>query len=372
MPALDFLHYLFIFHFACEPSLGDGMEHLNSTQIIIQSNLRQGYREALETAAHEFFHVWNVKRIRPFELGPFDYTKENYTSLLWVSEGFTDYYSGQIMRRAGLITEEEYLTGVSKAIQDLQETPGRLVESAAEASFDAWIKFYRQDANSPNVAISYYLKGNLIGLVLDLEIRNRTGERSLDDVMRLLYVEYFQKQHRGFTDGEFQRACEQVAGDALQEIFENYCYGTREINFPLYLAYAGLKFAYPSGNEKGAPRSYLGISAKTADGGVRVVGVTAGSPADQQGLNLNDELIAVNGFRVNQELLTARLEETPPGTELDFLISRDGRLRSIHVALGEKQAADHRIEQVADPTPRQKQIYESWLRASWKKPGRDR
>ena len=141
--------------------------------------------------AHEFFHLWNVKRIRPDALGPFDYTKENYTKLLWVAEGITDYYADIALRRAGLISDKDFLAGRAKAIQDLQETPGRLVQSAEESSFDTWIKYYRQDENSVNSQVSYYDKGAILGLLLDLEIRKRSaGAKSLDDVMRYLYTSF--------------------------------------------------------------------------------------------------------------------------------------------------------------------------------------
>ncbi len=369
MGDIPYRHYTFLLQLVTEGRTG--IEHANSMSIRTDRwtfRPEEIYRQFLELAAHEYFHVWNAKRIRPVELGPFDYTKENYTRLLWVSEGFTDYYAAQIMRRAGLVSADDYLKSVSKSIHDLTETPGRLVESVAEASFDAWIKFYRQDANSPNVTISYYLKGSLIALVLDLELRNRTCVRSLDDVMRLLHAEYFQGLNRGFTHEEFRDACEQVAGGPLQEIFEDYCCGTCEIDFARYLNHAGLRFHEPAGRGEVRPRSYLGISARTLEGRVRVVGVTSGSPAFHYGLNLDDEIIAVNGFRVNQETLAARMDDTPPGSEVEFLISRDGRLRSLRVALGETKEVGRNIEKVAIPTLRQKQIYESWLRTEWETP----
>src|SRR5206468_6717551 len=156
-----------------------------------------------------------VKRIRPRELGPFNYTRENYTQLLWFSEGVTEYFGNQIVRRAGLITPDQFLENLSETIKEFQETPGRLVDSAAEASFDAWIKHYLRDENSPNSTVSYYTKGELIGLVMDLEARQRTGgKRSLDNVMRLLYDRYYKELRRGFTELELRKACEEAAGGA--------------------------------------------------------------------------------------------------------------------------------------------------------------
>jgi predicted metalloprotease with PDZ domain len=366
MGDIPYPHYTFLINLASEGN--GGLEHANSMLLQVDRwtfKPEESYKRFLELAAHEYFHVWNVKRIRPSTLRPFDYGQENYTRLLWVAEGFTDYYAGQILRRAGLLTPDEYLDALSKSIKDLQETPGRLQESVAEASFDAWIRFYRQDENSPNRSISYYLKGSLVGLVLDLEIRNRTEGKSLDDVMRLLYAEYYQKRGRGFTEEEFRAACEAIAGGPLKEIFENYCYGTRELDFPLYLNYAGLRFKDPASEGNTSQKSYLGISAKTIEGKVQVVGVTRGAPAFEQGLNVNDEIIAINGFRVNLELLTARIGEAPPGTKLEILVSRDGRVLTLPIILGPQEARDYRIERVTEPTPRQRQVCGSWLRTQW-------
>ncbi len=363
---LPYRHFTFLILLTSDGR--SGLEHSNSASLLINRWAfypDDNYRRFLELAAHEFFHVWNVKRIRPIELGPFDYTKENFTRLLWVSEGFTDYYAGQILRRAGLISTGDYLASVAKAIQELQETPGRLVDSAADASFDAWIKFYRQDAHTPNITVSYYLKGGLIALILDLEIRKATGTGSLDEVMRLLYRKYHQESGRGFTDREFREACETVAGGPLDIVFNEYCYGTSEIDFDRYLGYAGLKMGESAGKDKGKPASHLGISLKTVDGKLLVIGVTSGSPAESQGLNVNDEVIALNGFRMNQELLVSRVEEAGPGAKLEFLISRDGRIREVTIIAGAKKRSEIAVERLPETSEGQRRVYESWLRDSW-------
>src|SRR5437016_2253418 len=167
MGEIPYHDYTFILHLRG----GGGLEHLNSTALGFRRNgfpNDEGYRSFAALVAHEFFHLWNVKRIRPDALGPFDYTKENYTKLLWVAEGLTDYYTGVFVRRAGLTSDRDYLDNVARSIQDLQNTPGRLEMSVEEASFDAWIKFYRADENSVNSQVSYYQKGALLGLLLDL------------------------------------------------------------------------------------------------------------------------------------------------------------------------------------------------------------
>ncbi len=361
---IPYKHYTFLVQLQAEG--GGGLEHSNSCSLQVgrwSFRPRENYLKFLGLLAHEYFHLWNVKRIRPHELGPFDYTGENFTRLLWVSEGFTDYYDDLIVRRAGLNEPREYLENLAGLIQGYLETPGRLLQSAAEASFDAWIKFYRQDENSSNVSISYYTKGSLIALFLDLEIRHRTGERSLDELMRLLYRRYYKERKRGFTEEEFRAACQEVAGGPLEEIFDSYAYGTKEMDFGRYLLHAGLKLETP---EKGnQPKGYLGATVKGIEGRVIVAGIPTGTPACNQGLNVNDEIIAVNGFRVSQESFPARIEETEAGTKMDILVSRSGKLRTLPIVIGAKPRQDYRLSQISDPTPLQKQIFEAWLGAAW-------
>src|SRR6185369_5314505 len=179
--------------------------------------------------------------IRPDALGPFDYTKENYTKLLWVAEGITDYYADLSVRRAGLITESEFLSATARAMQQLQNTPGRKEQTVEESSFDSWIKYYRQDENSINSQVSYYDKGALLGLLLDLEIRKRSnGAKSLDVVMRYLYAEFF-KKNRNYGPADFQKACELMAGSSLEEFFNKYVHGTEELEYNAALEAAGLR-----------------------------------------------------------------------------------------------------------------------------------
>src|SRR5882762_5622129 len=210
--------YTFILHLRANG--GGGLEHLNSTALGFRRfnfATERGWQSFYGLVAHEFFHLWNVKRIRPDALGPFDYTKENYTKLLWVAEGITDYYGQIMVRRAGLSSDQLYLDHLARQIQDFQETPGRLVMSAEEASFDAWIKYYRPDENSVNSQISYYDKGELLGLLLDFEIRRRSSDaKSLDDVMRYLYHQFYER-NQNYTPADFQKAGELMAGSSLDD-----------------------------------------------------------------------------------------------------------------------------------------------------------
>ena len=191
-----------------------GLEHRNSTVLMTsrwRTRARRGYVDWLSLVSHEFFHAWNVKRLRPVELGPFEYERENYTRTLWVAEGLTDYYGDLLAVRAGVITPEEYLVALSETIASLQTTPGRLSQSVEEASFDAWIRYYRQDENTPNTTISYYTKGAVIGFLLDLEIRKATNNsRSLDDLMTEAYARY--SGAKGYTSAEFRALASEVAG----------------------------------------------------------------------------------------------------------------------------------------------------------------
>ena len=365
---IPYERYTFLLQLLKEGS--GGLEHSSSATLQVSRWIFQpeeSYVRFLRLAAHEYFHVWNVKRIRPVKLGPFDYTQENYTRLLWVSEGFTDYYEGLILRRADLIPPEKFLEHLAKKIADFRQTPGRLVESAADASFNAWIKQYRQDAHTPNATISYYLKGHLIGLVLDLEIRKRTGSRkSLDDVMRLLYQKYCLESSRGFSEDEFRAACAETAGSPLDELLDRYACGTEDMNFAPYLAYVGLQLAPVSPPQDSPPKGYLGISLQNLDGKPVITGIPTGTPAYEQGLNVNDEVLGINEFRVTMETIQSRMEFSAPGDTVDFLIARGDRLRTISVRLGEKPADEFIIEKMKDTLPEQEAAYESWLCAPWR------
>ena len=225
------------------PGLG-GIEHLNNTTISFNGNTltdRDSYNRVLAFFAHEYFHHYNVKRIRPYELGPFDYSRENRTNQLWVSEGLTVYYEYLLLRRAGLIDETELLNFLAGDITAFENDQGRKFQSLQQASYCTWEDGpFGAEGGEGDRSISYYQKGAIVGLILDFRIRNVTGNRqSLDDVMRLLYQEYYLELQRGFTEAEFQQACEQVAGTSLVDIFE-YVYTTKELDYQKYLAMAGL------------------------------------------------------------------------------------------------------------------------------------
>jgi predicted metalloprotease with PDZ domain len=318
--------------------------------------------------AHEFFHLWNVKRIRPDALGPFDYTKENYTKLLWVAEGFTDYYAGLALRRAGLISEKEFLDERARAFQDLQNTPGRLEMSAEEASFDTWIKYYRQDENATNSQVDYYDKGAILGLLLDLEIRRRShGTKSLDDVMRYLYNEFY-KKGRNYTPEDFQKAAELMAGSSLEQFFVKYVRGRDELDYNDALSAAGLRLDTTGETEttKPADKPYLGADLAQDGDRLLVRRVYAGSSAYQQGLNAGDQIVALNNMRANRDFFDARIGEMRPGDLINLTIFRSDDLRSLLIKLGGRSGAAYRILTLENPSAEQKLIYQSWLGESKK------
>jgi predicted metalloprotease with PDZ domain len=367
----------YTFQLMLHPTAGGGLEHLNSTALIWRRyNFRPeaAYDDFLSLVAHEYFHLWNVKRIRPDALGPFDYTGENYTRLLWVAEGLTSYYENILSRRAGVISDKEYLTTIAGAIRGLQNTPGRLEQSIEEASFDAWIKYYRPDENTLNSAISYYDKGSIVGLLLDLEIRRRSaGAKSLDDVMRYLYAE-FAKKNRNYTPEDFQRASEMAAGAGLDDFFRRYVRGREELDYNTAFAAVGLRLetnaASPTDPSKPAPaKAYFGANLRQDTDRLVVASVPAGTPAYDQGITFNDQIVALDGGRVTLTTFNARLEERKPGDEVRLTIFRLDELRTITVKLGGRVEENYRIVPLAQQTPEQKRLYEGWLYTLGQKSG---
>ena len=374
---------------------GGGLEHLNSTALTAKRfgfSTPDDLRDVHTLFAHEFFHLWNVKRLRPDALGPFDYTRENYTRLLWVAEGLTSYYESLFVRRAGLMSERQYLDVMAREIEKMQATPGRLEQSAEESSFDAWIKHYRPDENTVNSAVSYYDKGALVGLLLDLEIRGRSaGARSLDDVLRALYEE-FGKKGRNYTAADVQRAAERAAGAGLEDFFRRYVRGREELDYDAALAWAGLRLdrASTAAGRPAADEAFLG--ATFAGDGEQIVGravlpgalvlktVPAGTPAYEQGLSAGDEIVAVDGFRAPREstgvsggsrgardFLNARLADRRPGDEVTLTIFRGDELRTFKVKLGSRPAAAYRIVPLPGAGEQQRRVYQAWLGAPFPK-----
>jgi predicted metalloprotease with PDZ domain len=327
---------------------GGGLEHRNSTLLMTNrwtTRTRKAYVSWLELCSHEYFHAWNVKRLRPIELGPFDYQSEVYTRSLWIAEGFTDYYGELLVHRAGLSTRDEYLEALSNQIEALQTTPGRLVQSAAGASYDAWIKQYRPDENSPNVSISYYTKGAVIAFLLDGKIRTATsGAKSLDDVMRAAYEKY--SGARGYTPEQFRRVAEEVSGVDLKAFWDVAVEGTGELDYTEALQAFGLRFKDVSAPTADKPaKAWLGATTRNDAGRLVVSQVRRGTPGYEAGLNVDDEILAFDDYRVRADRLDNRLEQYRPGDEVTLLVSRREQLMKLEVKLGAEPARTWRLEE---------------------------
>ena len=369
MPAPDFERYTFIFHFAHDISVGDGMEHLNSTQIILRGSLSSSLDEALETAAHEFFHIWNVKRLRPVELGPFDYTREVYTPSLWFAEGVTTYVGYLSLLRSGLWTREQFLARLSDEIRALEEEPGRTLVSAESSSFHAW--FYdrspqMQETNFVDSTISYYNKGALLGMLLDLEMLSRTeGAKSLLDVLSSLYQRFYETPPatyygpgRGYTEQDILEALNEVAGSDFTPFFDSYVRGTAPLPYGRALGMAGLTLRI-SVAEGSPPR--IGITALPENRGLRVFTVRPGGAADRAGLGRDDLLIAVDQQSLAGADLNEHLKAYRPGAIVPFTVERHGRQQIINLNLEPPIPDSYSIQELPGATPQQTAIRNRWL-----------
>lgn len=353
--------YVFIVHNF--QSGGGGLEHLNSTVLGASRdayNTEKGYKGFLSLVAHEYFHLWNVKRLRPAALGPFDYSNENYTTDLWISEGFTAYYDNLILRRTNAYTPEAYLNILSSDIETVSNQPGAGIQPVSESSFDAWIKYYRPNENSKNTGISYYNKGAVLGMILDLEIINATkGTKGLDDVLKAMYDEYFLKQNRGFTSEEFKLMAEKIGGISLDNFYREYVHKAAPINFQVHLDHAGLVLV---DEYAGLNIPSLGLTASSKDGKLSVVSVTRAGTAWTDGISVNDEIIAVNGNRINDQAGIDRIMANKKvGDKVDVLLSRDGLVRTLSVTLKKENKGKFRIEAAKDASTQQFVVRKKWL-----------
>jgi predicted metalloprotease with PDZ domain len=359
---------------------GGGLEHRNSTSLLADRWSFRGhaYESFLGLAAHELFHAWNGKRIRPAALGPFDYTRENYTRDLWVVEGITTYYTDLLLRRAGIISQQRYLEKLAEMISRFLTLPGRAVQPLADSSFDTWIKFYRPDANTPNATISYYQKGALVALLLDLRIRQATeNARSLDDLMRLLWERYGVPD-AGFPESAVEDAAAEVAGTDLRAFFDHALRSTAELDYAGGLAVAGLQMvpihrAAPpapggtpmpaAGSSRVPNESRTGLTLRAEGGRVVVVNVLAGSAAWRAGVNAGDELVALDGFRVvAPEWLNARLMEREPGAHASLTVFRRDELLALSLPVEVGPPPRWIVRPAPDATPAQQAVLADWLR----------
>ena len=363
---VPYKRYTFIHHLA---SGRGGLEHRNSSVFLVDRfgfRPRASYERFLELVSHEFFHVWNVKRIRPKPLGTFDYRTENHTRQLWTIEGVTSYYEKRFVAAAELHTKERFLERIAEEISGLQAQPGRALQSLEQSSFDAWIRHYRPDENSGNVSVSYYQKGALVALLLDLEIRALTTRaKCLDDVVKHLAHEAT-LDDAGFAEPDgYLAAVEAVAGDqggAFRKFFERFVSGMAELDYERGLGHAGLALSWArAAATEGDRPGWLGASTRPEGRGLVVTSVRSDGPAEAAGLYAGDELLAIDGARVDAARLASRLAERPPGTTARVTVFRRDTLHEIPVTLGELPAETASIVPLEGATVEQAALREAWL-----------
>jgi predicted metalloprotease with PDZ domain len=359
MGELPYRHYTFL---VIGPG-GGGLEHLNSTAVTLNPGslgTPRGYQGWLAFIAHEYFHLFNVKSIRPVALGPFDYDRENYTNMLWFSEGVTVYYEFMLLNRAGLMTREEVLERLGSTIADYENAPGRRHQSATLSSFDTWTGFFGRSEHASNTTISYYDIGCGLGLLLDLKIREASkGRSSLDDVMRTLYRTFYKDKKRGFTDREFRDVCERAAGVSLDEIFDVYAPTVETWDYTKYLGYAGLAIDV---EPRPVPGPWFGASTQDQNGNILVSTVEPDSPASLAGLCAQDEILAVDGTRVAQRSFSGTLNAHKSGDKVKVLYARRGGVRETELVFGAKTERTFKITPLTNASAPQQALLDAWLK----------
>jgi predicted metalloprotease with PDZ domain len=348
--------YVFIVHNVVG---GDGgLEHCNSTVLSVDRWTYDGsnYINFLNLVAHEYFHLWNVKRIRPIELGPFNYDQEVYTNYLWVMEGFTSYYDELILRRCGFYSQEEMAKKIQIAVNYVESSVGTRVQPVAHASFDAWIKAYRPNENSSNTTMTYYSRGMIIASVLDVMIiKQSNGKECLDHLMQDLYQTYYIGKNRGFTDAEFKACLTKHTGQDMAEFFLKYIDGTEVIPYSMYFLPLGVEV-----NDVGGVKPVFGANVAEEGGKVIIKSIRANSSAEDAGLSVNDEIIACMNYRVDKSMLDALMNGAAVGDEFELTISRDKLMRKVIVKItGQKRSTFIFTNRHTDASL---PLYNYWLR----------
>jgi len=351
MGGAPYEHYTFIFHIG-RGAGGGGMEHANSTAIGIPSD------EYLDgVSAHEFFHLWNVKRLRPASLVPVDYTKEQYTRALWFAEGVTSTYGSYTLLRSKLWTKQQFYDDLAQQISELESRPANHWQSAEQSSLDAWLEKYPL-YNRPEYSVSYYTKGQVLGVLLDLEIRGRTeGAKSLDDVFRLMNDE-FAKADKPYNDStDVRLAAEQIASGSFEDFFHKYVASAEPLPYKETLAVAGLELRVTERR-----RATLSFSAERApEGGLIVRSVDADSPAAAAGLRVGD-VIAQWNKQDPPRRLDRWVRDQKPGDTVRLSVRREERPIDIDFHLGETKEVFYQVAEDSHASETAKRIREAWLR----------
>jgi predicted metalloprotease with PDZ domain len=366
----EFEEYTFLLHFAADDRSGDGMEHLTSTQIIQPGALADPdiYEDCLGTVSHEFFHVWNVKRLRPQELGPWDFTRPLSTRSLWVAEGFTTYYGHLMLRRGGLWDDRKFLDRLAETIKRIESAQGSRLMSAEESSLSASFldrASHAQSTNLENTTISYYPKGELIGMVMDLLVRGRTkGKASLDDVMRDMYEEFYLKSSndsyylkgRGYQTEDLERIASHRAGFNLSDFFKRHVRDVEILPYDEAFGYVGLRLVKTQSKEP----FDAGLSIQFDEGAV-VENVRNNSPAEDAGLQSKDTIVSLGGKDVTKDSWPKVLARFKPGDAVPVTVKRHRRTIKATIVLGPPERFDYKIEEQPGATAEQKALRIAWL-----------
>ncbi len=357
-------------------AVGDGyggLEHRASTALICarndlpvvgQTEMSDAYRGFLGLCSHEYFHTWNVKRIKPAVFAPYDLSQENYTTLLWLFEGFTSYYDDLMLLRAGVIDSGAYLKLIEKTINNVHRGSGRLKQSVAESSFDAWTKYYRQDENAPNAIVSYYAKGSLVALLLDLVIRRDTqGRRSLDDVMRALWRRYGRdfysaKGGRGVSEQDVEALFDEITGLKLKPIFDLAVRGTRDLPLSETFAAVGIDLA----DRRKAVAPSMAVRTQRDGSHCKLGAVHEGGAAHKAGLSAGDVLVAIDGLRVTSDNLDGLLQRYRVGDTISVHAFRRDELMQVELRLEPDAAPQFALEPRDKPEAGAK-LRKAWLRS---------
>jgi len=368
----EFDEYTFLIHFAADDHSGDGMEHLTSTQIIESGALSDTgmYDDTLGTVAHEFFHVWNVKRLRPSELGPWDFTKPVSTHGLWVAEGFTNYYGHLMLRRAGIWDDQRFLRREGGTISGIENSQGSHLMSAEESSLSAPFiddAPHSQLTNLENASISYYPKGELIGMTLDLLLRGRTkGKSSLDELMRQMYEQFYLKspnnsyylKGRGYHTSDVQTVAGQLMGSDLSDFFNRYIRGVEVLPYDEAFGYVGLRLVK---NQAKEPFN-AGLAVQFDNPRAPMIeNVRNNSPAEDAGLQSGDEIVDLAGKSVSRSTWLGTLARYKTGQSVPITVKRDRKTIKANLVLGEPERFEYRIEERSDATAEQKALRAAWL-----------
>ena len=370
--APEFDSYTFMFHFAADDRSSDGMEHLMSTQIIEPGILadRNTYDGAVSTSAHEFFHAWNVKRLRPVELGPWDWTKPAATRGLWIAEGFTQYYGIAMYHRAGFTDSTQFLRDVSQTITIIEDSPANKLMSAEASSMAAPFidaALHRQRTNLSNTSLSYYLKGELIALNLDLLIRGWTrGQKSLDDVMRRAYDEFYVKspnasyylKGRGYSIEDFARIASEVAGRDMTTWFAKYVRGVDPLPYDEALGAVGMRVTKAQASQPYTAGIVIDRDDRVA---LRLAALTSGSPAERGGLQQGDVLVSIGGTNVSRDNWVSVLNRYKKGDHIPVTVRRFRRNMELSIELGDPDVYDYRIEELPNASAEMKRLRSAWL-----------